>query len=158
MGNVPGDADRDFVAGCLIVDDGRVLLMDHVKLGTWLHPGGHVEPGETPDETARRETREETGIAVAFHPASLPPETPDGSTNLPRPFRVNVHPIREDHWHCEFLYLATVAAEHEATHADEHDGLHWFSPEDLADDSYDIPANVRQAATAAIDEVDDGGG
>lgn len=142
------------MAGCLIVDDGHVLLMDHSKLGMWLHPGGHVEPGETPDETARRETLEETGIEVAFHPSLLPPDTPDASTSLPLPFRVNVHRIRDGHWHCEFLYLTTVADEHEPTHDDEHDGLDWFSRDDIADDSYDIPANVRQAACDAIDRVD----
>jgi len=31
-------------------------------------PGGGVEPGEVPAETARRETLEETGIRVRIHP------------------------------------------------------------------------------------------
>ena len=44
--------------------DGSVLLIDHVNAGLWLPPGGHVEPGEDPAETARREAFEELGFEV----------------------------------------------------------------------------------------------
>jgi len=37
--------------------------------GGWFIPGGHVEQGERPDESAAREVFEETGIAI--DPASL---------------------------------------------------------------------------------------
>jgi 8-oxo-dGTP diphosphatase len=45
-------------------DDGSLLLVDHVNAGLWLPPGGHVEPGEHPAETARREAYEELGLRV----------------------------------------------------------------------------------------------
>lgn len=49
----------------------RVVLLDHRKLGMWLQPGGHAEHGETAGvEVAIREAREETGLAVAPHPAA----------------------------------------------------------------------------------------
>lgn len=35
--------------------DGSVLLVDHRRSGLWLPAGGHVEPGEDPSDTARRE-------------------------------------------------------------------------------------------------------
>ncbi len=47
---------------------GSVLLADHRKSGLWLPPGGHIEPGEHPAETVRRETREELGIDARFSP------------------------------------------------------------------------------------------
>ena len=43
--------------------EGRILLVRHVE-GRWQLPGGAVDPGETPSETARRECREELGLAV----------------------------------------------------------------------------------------------
>ncbi|WP_406039308.1 NUDIX domain-containing protein [Micromonospora sp. NBC_00898] len=48
--------------------DGSVLLVDHRKAGMWLPSGGHVEPGEHPAETVRREVVEELGVPAVFSP------------------------------------------------------------------------------------------
>lgn len=42
----------------------KVLLIHHV-LGHWGFPKGHVEKGETEEETAKREVFEETGIITS---------------------------------------------------------------------------------------------
>ena len=42
------------------------LLIRHGNGGHWAFPKGHVEPGETEEETARREIREETGIEAVL--------------------------------------------------------------------------------------------
>ena len=42
---------KHFTASALIIDKSRVLLLYHKKLNVWLHPGGHVEENENPDET-----------------------------------------------------------------------------------------------------------
>lgn len=42
----------------------EILLIKHVKSGYWSFPKGHVENGETEEETAKREIKEETGIDV----------------------------------------------------------------------------------------------
>lgn len=49
---------------CVIVldDDGRVLLHRRADSGAWDIMGGAMEPGETFEQTARRELREETGL------------------------------------------------------------------------------------------------
>lgn len=49
---------------CLLRDgEGRTLLVRHVE-GRWTFPAGAMEPGETPAEAVRRETREEASIEV----------------------------------------------------------------------------------------------
>ena len=44
---------------------GKILLSRHRDRTTWETQGGHIEPGETPMEAARRELYEESG-AVDF--------------------------------------------------------------------------------------------
>lgn len=39
-----------------------IYLVDHIKADAWIPPGGHVEPGEKPEETVLREFAEELGI------------------------------------------------------------------------------------------------
>jgi len=49
----------------VLVDGDRVLLAQRGKSpdkGLWGFPGGHVEPGETALDAARRELHEETGL------------------------------------------------------------------------------------------------
>lgn len=60
------DADPTHVTASAIVVDpvGRVLLHRHVRLGIWIQPGGHVEPGEDVVTAAVRETLEETGVVA----------------------------------------------------------------------------------------------
>lgn len=44
------------------VEGVEYLLLRNAKHRTWGFAKGHAEPGETPEETARREVREETGL------------------------------------------------------------------------------------------------
>jgi len=45
--------------------NGKWILVRHNDRSTWEIPGGHIEPGEDPDDTAGRELKEETG-AILF--------------------------------------------------------------------------------------------
>ena len=51
-------------AGAVLVDPSRlrVLLLHEIAEGRWTLPKGHVDPGETLAQAARREVAEETGI------------------------------------------------------------------------------------------------
>ncbi len=56
-------------ANAIVERDGGVLLLRlnyGPRDGHWALPGGLVEADETPEEGARRETREETGLAIAI--------------------------------------------------------------------------------------------
>ncbi|MCX4973181.1 NUDIX hydrolase [Streptomyces sp. NBC_00620] len=58
------------VAGVIIDDQGRALLIKRRDNGQWEPPGGVLERDETIPEALQREVLEETGIRVAV-PATL---------------------------------------------------------------------------------------
>ena len=64
----PATPAKHLVSYAVLMDerDCTAFLVDHRLAGLWLPPGGHVEPGEDPADTARREAREELGIAADF--------------------------------------------------------------------------------------------
>ena len=49
-------------ASAIVTGSQGVLLHRHKRLGLWLQPGGHLDPGEEPLAAARREVQEETGL------------------------------------------------------------------------------------------------
>jgi 8-oxo-dGTP pyrophosphatase MutT (NUDIX family) len=90
-----------FTASAFVIDETgtRTCLVQHVKLGRLLQPGGHVEPDDPSLEAAAlREAREETTLEVDLHPTA------------PRPFDVDVHEIPDRpgepaHFHLDIRYL-----------------------------------------------------
>ncbi|MFC9427253.1 NUDIX hydrolase [Streptomyces sp. NPDC056987] len=58
------------VAGVIVDDHGRALLIKRRDNGHWEPPGGVVEAGETLPDALQREVLEETGIKIAL-PATL---------------------------------------------------------------------------------------
>lgn len=135
-------ADATHVTGSAIVTDGdgEFVLHRHKRLGLWLQPGGHVDPGETPAEGARREALEETGIEAAH---------PDGE---PRLIHVDVHPGPRGHLHLDLRYLLLASRDAVPAPAPgESPHVAWFSAEracEIGDGS--VAAAVR-AARAALD-------
>ncbi|MGW1015318.1 NUDIX hydrolase [Streptomyces niveus] len=58
------------VAGVIVDDQDRALLIKRRDNGHWEPPGGVVEAGETLPDALQREVLEETGIKIAL-PATL---------------------------------------------------------------------------------------
>ncbi|HCA84513.1 MAG TPA: NUDIX hydrolase [Streptomyces sp.] len=54
------------VAGVIVDDHGRALLIQRRDNGQWEPPGGVLEPGETVPEALQREILEETGMKIAL--------------------------------------------------------------------------------------------
>jgi 8-oxo-dGTP pyrophosphatase MutT (NUDIX family) len=88
----PATPPRHLVSYAVLTDlrSGSVFLVDHRLSGLWLPAGGHVEPGEAPAVTAKREAREELGIEADFSIAGPLPafvtvtrtRTPDSHTDV----------------------------------------------------------------------------
>ncbi|MEV0354627.1 NUDIX domain-containing protein [Nocardia sp. NPDC050697] len=70
----PATPPRHLVSYVVVTTPARdaVFLVDHRKAGKWLPPGGHVEPGEDPGITARREAEEELGLRSGLGAGSVP--------------------------------------------------------------------------------------
>jgi ADP-ribose pyrophosphatase YjhB (NUDIX family) len=55
----------DLIARGIIVHDGKILLCKNLEQGHYFLPGGHVEEGESQEETFAREMQEEMGKDVS---------------------------------------------------------------------------------------------
>lgn len=77
--SVSGNEDWSKSVGCAVLKNGKILLAKHNygrSKGLYCLPGGYLNKGETPQEAAVREMREELGIetevldilAVRFNP------------------------------------------------------------------------------------------
>jgi 8-oxo-dGTP diphosphatase len=55
-------------AAIVLLQDDRIALIERQRLGFhyFTFPGGHVEPGELPEQAAIREAREELGLDVSI--------------------------------------------------------------------------------------------
>lgn len=54
--------------GVLVTREGKVLIQRRTNAhgeGTWSLPGGHMEFGESPEQTAAREAKEEVNVDIA---------------------------------------------------------------------------------------------
>jgi len=92
----PFDEDADpthVTSSAIVVGRAGVLLHRHKRLGIWIQPGGHLEPGEDLAAGAVRETREETGLAPVHPPGG------------PRPVHVDVHDGGRGHVHLDLRWL-----------------------------------------------------
>ena len=111
-------ADPVHVTGsALIVGERGIVLHRHKRLGIWLQPGGHVDPGESPWDGAMREAREETGLPVRW---------PDG-TSLPPVAHVDVHPGPRGHTHLDLRYVLHCDPVDPTPPADESPDAGWFA-------------------------------
>lgn len=150
---------RHFTATAFVIDSKmRTLLLWHKRLGRWMPPGGHVDSNETPEEAAKRECKEETGLDVEIlgeEQQDLFALAPAEGRILKKPiaFLLENIPASEErgepaHQHMDFLYVAKPLHEDQVVKLAEEEGreIRWFTREEIAalDPEKEIFANVQR--------------
>ena len=142
--------EKHFTASALIINkEGKVLLVNHKKLGVWLYPGGHIELHETPDETLVREVKEETGLNVKIigdKDSTLSDPKADVSV-LHHPYVILCEKISGDneHYHIDLIYLCEMVNEENSEiyhNPKESSDIGFFGLEDL--DNITLFPNFRK--------------
>lgn len=149
---------KHFTATAFIVDSrNRTLLLWHKRLGRWMPPGGHVEDDELPEEAAKRECKEETGLDVEIvgdAQEDLFTGNPHEGRMLKKPIamlleEIPAYPLRNEpaHEHMDFLFLARPLDEEQIAvlNHDEGHEMRWFNKTEVyaLDETQEIFANVK---------------
>jgi 8-oxo-dGTP diphosphatase len=150
-----------------VVHGDRTLLLWHRRLRAWMPPGGHVEPGEDPQEALLREIREETGLEATIV-SSHRPLPFDYPAQLPPPYTILVENSAEPggpHQHIDLIYFCRSLDGEAVRPPAPDDALVWVSEADLrrndalplASCGVDVPVaeDVRLLALEAIRAVRD---
>lgn len=120
-------------------------------------PGGHVDNNETPEETAQRECKEETGLDVEIigdAQEDLFTGNPDEGRMLKKPIAMLLEniPASEQrnepaHQHMDFLFLARPLDETQAISLAKEEGssIRWFTRDEIEalNDTSEIFSNVK---------------
>jgi 8-oxo-dGTP pyrophosphatase MutT (NUDIX family) len=104
----------------IVVGPRGVVMLKHKRLGIWLQPGGHVDPGETPWAAALRESAEETGLDVSF-------AGPFDADGVPELIHLDVHAGGRGHTHLDLRYLIDGGTSEPAPPDGESQEIGWFS-------------------------------
>ncbi len=146
---------REFTVAVFVVHEERVLLHRHRRLGMWLPPGGHIDPGELPDEAAIRETLEETGVAIELVEAPLALDITlaidePSPLRLIQPLGIQLEDIGPGHQHIDLVYVARPVPGQPIQLLAETGGadLAWYAPDEW--EAMGVNAEVRGWASAAL--------
>jgi ADP-ribose pyrophosphatase YjhB (NUDIX family) len=144
--------ERHFTTSVYIFHENEVLLHYHKKLNTYLPPGGHLEPNETPPEAARREVLEETGLEIEFISQEQMSINAPNAASFEKPYlclleNIPVYKDEPAHQHIDFVYLARPKHGKSLV-----DGFQWFKYEDLANLSLfpDVQEVLKQLLSPAL--------
>jgi 8-oxo-dGTP pyrophosphatase MutT (NUDIX family) len=117
---LPHPFDRDqaqthITASAVIRGRRGTVLHLHKRTGTWLQPGGHLEPGEPPWDAALRESLEETGLTLRH------------AGGCPVLLQLDVHPANPQHVHLDLRYLLDAEDGDPRPPAGESQAVRWFT-------------------------------
>ncbi len=103
-------------------EDGRLLCVRLADTAQWATIGGAVEPDESPEDAARRETEEEAGIRVELQGIRAVLGGP--------PFRIR-YPNGDETAYVSTVFDASITSGVPQPDHDETTAIGWFSPTEL---------------------------
>jgi 8-oxo-dGTP pyrophosphatase MutT (NUDIX family) len=115
--NEHADLVHATASGIVVGSRGTVLHL-HKRLGRWMQPGGHIDPGESPPDAARREAEEELGMTVTH--------VSDGPLLL----HLDTHEAALGHTHLDVRYLLIGTDADPAPPPGESPEARWYSWEE----------------------------
>ena len=120
------------LAGNIIIEEGKILLLYRKDEKHWEVPGGKVEENESPTQTAVREAREEIGVEI----------------ELERPFYTGEFQHNDEifEWNG---YISSIKEGRPSLEEEKFKELKWFSREEL-EKCGDLAPNVRMVKSGLL--------
>ena len=106
-------------ASALVVSSRGLILHRHKRLGIWLQPGGHIDPGESAAEASLRECREETGLRAEHFAGE------------PMLVHVDTHDGPRAHYHLDLRFLLAAPDIDPNPPQGESPDVRWFTWDEL---------------------------
>ena len=143
----------DFTVSIFIVRDQKVLFIFHKQLNRWLPIGGHIELDENPEAAALREAKEESGLDVKLVGERPPLKEEPGFIPLLNPAYLDLHLIKEPHWHIGMIYFARVKGGEVTLNVEEHKDIQWLGEKDFEEAKWGLSAPLKFYAREALRKV-----
>src|ERR1700679_1338249 len=145
----------DFTVSIFISQNRKVLFIFHKQLQRWLPIGGHIELDEHPEQAAIREAKEESGLEVELVGEKSPFHDEPGFVPLMTPSYMDMHLIKEPHWHIGLIYFAKVKAGEVKLNVEEHQDIQWLTEADFEDAQWKLSKPLKFYAREALKAVRD---
>lgn len=147
----------NWVKGCwvttvfLVNDQLEVLLTWNKNLQKWIPVGGHIDPGETPEEAVIREVIEETGFDFEFVPENRVEQS--GQIKVINPLRVQIEKVPHHGFHINHIFVGKCTRYSERASTDEEETLRWFNRHYLLNHEEEFLDSVWKNSLKAIEIV-----
>ena len=138
----------DFTVTVFIINDSKVLLVNHPRYNKWLPIGGHIELDEDPEQALYREILEESGLKCKIL-GNKPDIQNESVKSLLSPRFMDVHDAGGGHKHISLVYFASTNSP-DFKLSEEHSDMRWFTISDLDDNQMRLSPLDTLYAKAAI--------